>query len=311
MQLLFYLLFLLGDLFFAHRYLNPVWPTDRLTTVHPDLVPLAADESDYRVFVDRPSLFPAGRSISHEEFQQRQQAFLVPNIGVLGDIDYVDGTTALELRFQYLITETLAKPWPQKIQFLRLAGVKYIVSLRDLTAIPGMGEKVERASPSVYRVRDPLPRAWIVGRLNPISRESMNALGYGRLEDLTGDGFTPSNTAWSAGPVVRRHTDPFHAEVTEVEYERGDRIRIQTSLDRPGVLFLAESFYSGWRVFVDGEEAELLWLNFLFQGVELPPGDHEVVFRYRPEHFNIFLGVSALSTLILAILFGLGWRGKR
>ena len=53
---------------------------------------------------------------------------------------------------------------------------------------------------------------------------------------------------------------------------------------------------------MDGEPAELLNANALFRGVLLGPGDHEVVFRYRPWSAIAGALLSLLALIALAAL---------
>jgi hypothetical protein len=68
--------------------------------------------------------------------------------------------------------------------------------------------------------------------------------------------------------TIRRYT------TTEIEIEAATPLR--------AFLVLNELWYPGWEVDVDGRPAELLRANLLFRAVALPPGRHDVVFRFRP-----------------------------
>jgi uncharacterized membrane protein YfhO len=63
---------------------------------------------------------------------------------------------------------------------------------------------------------------------------------------------------------------------------------------------------------MDGKEVDGLWLNLLFQGVELPAGRHEIEFVFRPLYFFASLTVSALTffTLLFVCLFPLFRRSR-
>ena len=45
---------------------------------------------------------------------------------------------------------------------------------------------------------------------------------------------------------------------------------------------LNEYYDSDWKVYVNGEEQELIKCNYLFRGVEVPEGQCTVEFRYEP-----------------------------
>jgi uncharacterized membrane protein YfhO len=55
-----------------------------------------------------------------------------------------------------------------------------------------------------------------------------------------------------------------------------------------------DTWFPGWEVTVDGKPAELLKTNYAFKGVFVTPGEHEVVFSYRPMTFQY----GAIGTLI-------------
>jgi uncharacterized membrane protein YfhO len=125
----------------------------------------------------------------------------------------------------------------------------------------------------------------------------------GSVEEMLEPSFDPSVQVIAGGIIPKRSQADFFKEVDSLRYEEDGRIRIRVTSDRPSVLVLSESSYPGWRVFVNGQERVCLWLNLLFQGVELPSGQNEIVFEFRPEHFSAFVFISLVSLCIVWIVF--------
>lgn len=75
-----------------------------------------------------------------------------------------------------------------------------------------------------------------------------------------------------------------------------------------GTMVTSIPFDAGWRVYVDGQEAELLEVFDCFVGVSLPVGTHTVELRYFPQGLMAGAGISFVSA---AALFGIYWVMKR
>lgn len=75
-------------------------------------------------------------------------------------------------------------------------------------------------------------------------------------------------------------TDTDTAEITE---RSDDSVTIQVSAESSKILMLNEYYTSDWKVYVNGEEQELIKCNYLFRAVEVPAGESTVEFRYEPE----------------------------
>ena len=105
------------------------------------------------------------------------------------------------------------------------------------------------------------------------------------MEKLLEPSFDPSFQVIAGGSIPKIAQADFFKEVDSLRYEKDCRIRIRMSSHRPSVLVLSESSYPGWRVLVNGEERTCLWLNLLFQGVELPSGQSEIVFQVPSRAF--------------------------
>jgi hypothetical protein len=82
------------------------------------------------------------------------------------------------------------------------------------------------------------------------------------------------------------------------------RIVCEVDSEIPGYLVLLDSYYPGWKVFVDGKESSVLRANFAFRAVSVPAGRHRVEFAYRPLSFLIGCIVTSMTLLCgIAIVF--------
>ncbi len=69
-----------------------------------------------------------------------------------------------------------------------------------------------------------------------------------------------------------------------------------------GLLVLIDSFYPGWKAWVDGVEAPVYPADLAFRGVPVPPGTREVVFRFEPRSLTAGLGVSLLACVAVLLM---------
>jgi uncharacterized membrane protein YfhO len=91
------------------------------------------------------------------------------------------------------------------------------------------------------------------------------------------------------------------AVVQVVSYEP-ELVALNVTLDAPGVLVLADTWYPGWQATVDGEPAALLRANYLYRAVLLPAGQHSVQFEYRPATLGRGAGISLAAVLVLVVV---------
>lgn len=83
--------------------------------------------------------------------------------------------------------------------------------------------------------------------------------------------------------------------------DRGDRVVVDVAPKARCHLVLADTWFPGWRAFVDGVERPIRRANHAFRAVELSPRDRQVVFEYRPLSYLIGRAVS-LGALLLVVL---------
>lgn len=86
-----------------------------------------------------------------------------------------------------------------------------------------------------------------------------------------------------------------------------DRISIEVDGSPGGVLTLADSYYPGWKVYVNGVEKPLLRTYTTLRGVEIMPGHQMIEFVYSPDMFwSLFRLSSGLLSVMMLFLLG-GW----
>ena len=76
------------------------------------------------------------------------------------------------------------------------------------------------------------------------------------------------------------------------------RIRIRTEAPVGSILRVSDKHDPSWGVWVDGREAPLLRCDYLFRGVALPAGVHEVEFRFHPPVTGFFVSLGGVALLV-------------
>jgi uncharacterized membrane protein YfhO len=60
------------------------------------------------------------------------------------------------------------------------------------------------------------------------------------------------------------------------------------------VLLVNDRHHPDWKVTIDGQPAKLLRANFIMRAVQVPAGQHEVVWRYQPNLKAFYISMSAI-----------------
>jgi hypothetical protein len=141
----------------------------------------------------------------------------------------------------------------------------------------------------VYRVPEPLPRAYVVGTARIASdREALTRL-VDRSFDPTQEVVIASGPAAVAGPGF--------AGSCRILQLAADRIRLEAELSAPGYLILVDSYDPGWRAWIDGRPEPVLRANVAFRAVRVPAGRHTVEYRYQPTTVLVGAALSLLASL--------------
>ena len=116
--------------------------------------------------------------------------------------------------------------------------------------------------------------------------------------------FDLRNTAVSSKPIGGLPaTPPRAAQAAQIVEDSNQRVVVQALAEAPALLVLADQWYTGWEATVDGAPAPLVRVNAVLRGVPLTPGQHEIVFEFRPPALLLGGVLSILGLALVAILF--------
>jgi hypothetical protein len=253
---------------------------------------------------------------------------LMPNTSIVHGLYDVRGLDFPGRRYRELCLAIGGQDWlgygilfTERLQprLLGLLNVKYLLSssrlgperLRDLRLLD-----VDKDI-SIYENLSCLPRAFVVHRVR-VSKDSQSVLRtlqdpeFDLGSEIILEKAPPPDFAAGAaeGHVELPRSqdggtgqgDSSRATVEITRYE-ANYVRISANTLADGFLFLSDSYYPGWKAYVDGVESEIYQADYAFRAVYLTTGRHTVEFSYEPTPFRLASSASLLALLgIIALL---------
>jgi hypothetical protein len=207
---------------------------------------------------------------------------------------------------------TLRELTPRGLRMLRLLGVTDIQQdpRAPLLRAPGLSVAYDGPDARVYSVAGALPRAWVAPAQTVVDGDDA------ALEAVTRAGFDARQvtiTEERVGGLPERAQDGAAARgpaAQVVSYEP-ERVVLRARSAGEGMLVLGDNHYPGWKAKVDGKDADITRVNYLFRGVRVGPGTHTVEFRYEPLSWRAGWIISLLSLLALIAALVIGARRRR
>ena len=199
----------------------------------------------------------------------------------------VGGYHAAKLRrYQDVIDRYLSK---SNIPVLNMLNTKYVIVGNK------QGQVMAQRNPGA------MGNAWFVSKLNYVANadEELETLGKINLTkeavaDKRFEGTLPTNVTPqdSTAKIVLTSYDP-----TELKYK--------SHATQSGLAVFSEVYYpEGWVATIDGKEAQIGRVNYILRALQVPAGDHEIIFTYKPKSIVLTetIAYSSLAILLLAIV---------
>jgi hypothetical protein len=170
----------------------------------------------------------------------------------------------------------------------------------EMTAVP-----TEEGPCALYEFGGALPRAKLY------TNWQVSADDDETLKQLDSPAFNPAQKVFVASPLPAPAAANPNQSAGTVDFTSyaPKHIVLRAKAAAPSVLLLNDRFDPGWRVTVDGKPAELLRCNYVMRGVQVPPGEHQIEFRFTAPLTALVISVLGLALGVGLLLF-LGFSHK-
>ncbi|SDR75217.1 YfhO family protein [Gramella sp. MAR_2010_147] len=103
------------------------------------------------------------------------------------------------------------------------------------------------------------------------------------------------------------------AKIELVTYQP-NKLKYEFSAASNQFVVFSENYYQpGWQAYINGEAVPHVQVNYVLRGMNVPAGDHEVVFKFEPEVVKTGSRIALISSILigLVIIGGVGYELKK
>jgi len=138
--------------------------------------------------------------------------------------------------------------------------------------------------------------AWFVDAIETFETADEEILSFDKINTKT------TATANTSELKSQRFAKDSTASIQLVNYKLNHLVYATQNLE-DGFAVFSEAYYkNGWKVTIDGVEVEHYNVDYVLRGLEIPKGEHTVVFSFNPAVVATGSNISLGSTILLVLL---------
>lgn len=194
-------------------------------------------------------------------------------------------------------------PTEHAIKLLSLLNVKYLVRTEELSSKALELVYSDSNGVRIYENKQVMPRSFTVGGHIVLGKDKILAFMKSGL-------FDPRRLVVLEEPEglplgVARSGEARPCRRTEIVGYSEMKVSVETACERTGFLVLSDSYYPGWKAYMDGKETKVYQANYVMRAIVVPAGRHVVEFGYEPTVFWAGAATSVSTLAALAAYFSL------
>lgn len=314
--------FLTADLFGNMGFYGKEKPSDYFQKTRIMEI-ISSDKGPFRVFstaktisMDTPIL--VGEASFLSIFKEKH----LPSLNLLYRLHDVWGIDVIRLQKVDDIYKTLTGASSiSATNITDLYGVKYVISITPIEGDPRFeliyarleglrGEKEELLQGNtikLYENRNALPRSWLVKNFHVLDQKSTLLKLASKEFDPQKEVLLEEEPKWAGGSF-----DSDLENKVEFVSESNNRLQLLVETKGNNTLVLSDTYFPGWKVFVDDREEKIYRANYNSRAVPLIAGTHRVEFVYDPWSFKLGAGITFLGIMgFLGLALATGRRRRR
>ncbi len=180
---------------------------------------------------------------------------------------------------------------------INMLNAKYIFAPGNIQAEGLIPLDVNQSQKTIlYKNENALPRAFFVNSVKKFDGEKEV------VRFMNSKNFKPSEFALTTEEIDTGAVYDVSGMLRITEYTP-NRISLQVENNGKVFIVLSEAYYpKGWNATVDSDPTHIYQVNHVLRGIEIPAGEHEVKFEFKPKSYYRAAVISSVFTYLVWVL---------
>lgn len=194
---------------------------------------------------------------------------------------------------------------PINTNLLNLLSIKYISSHDSLNCY-GYKKVNSTGHATIYLNERHLPKVMLLRKSivfddNSKLLDYMSTRKFNPKKEILFSREAQFSDITSSSSDISKKEPRVRQDAVEITKYNPREVEIEVSAKAKAFLLLNDTYYPGWKAYIDGEKVEIYRANFFLRGIKVPAGKHSILFVYDPISFKIGSVISAIGILIIII----------
>jgi hypothetical protein len=190
------------------------------------------------------------------------------------------------------------------INLLSLWNVKYLVTFDNLT---DSRLKLRQSTKldnyfnkhlNVYDNSEVMPRAYFSGSIQ--TTDNSDKL----LELINQSDFAPYRTSYTTSSGYTAESTSIKGSNDFVDFVnyKNTQVEMKVNTDQEKYLIFSDTYYPGWKAYVDGVQTEIIPVYLSQRAIKVPPGTHKVEWKFESDSFMWGARISLISIMVFVVI---------